>query len=178
MKITEFNPNPIVEFDFLNAGRRPNQFYVDKLPVHVGKVDRLPVGVDALVVTADLQGREAFPDRRHSDQLRLLGEVLPQMLRPTLAGIGVSSDANVGAILADAMCLSQRDIYCPARHEMPGCGFDKSIVPKARQIERSCATVKMCRAFGTVYRRSQLVPAFHAGLGNKTCLWHYIYSEV
>lgn len=100
MKILELNSNPIVEFDFLNAGRRPNQFYVDKLPVHVGKVDRLPDGVDALVVTADLQGREAFPDQRQSDELRLLGEVLPQMLRPMLAEIGISSDANVGAILA------------------------------------------------------------------------------
>jgi len=100
MKILNLHPEPIEVFDFLNAGRRPNQFYVDKLPVYVAEVDRLPEDLDAIVVTADLQGRETFPERRQSDQPRLLGEVLPEMLRPTLSGIGIAADANVAAILA------------------------------------------------------------------------------
>lgn len=100
MKILNLKPEPIEVFDFLNAGRRPNQFYVDQLPVYLAEVDRLPDVLDAIVVTADLQGREEFPDRQQSDQLRLLGEVLPEMLRPTLAGLGFSPGANVSAILA------------------------------------------------------------------------------
>ncbi len=100
MKILNLHPDPIEVFDFLNAGRRPNQFYVDTLPVYLAEVDRLPDDLAAIVVTADLQGREKFPDRRASDQLRLLGEVLPNMLRPTLESIGISPDSNVGAFLA------------------------------------------------------------------------------
>ena len=100
MRIVELHPEPIKVFDFLNAGRRPNQFYVDTLPVYLAEVDQLPDDLEAIVVTADLQGREVFPDRRKSDQLRLLGEVLPEMLRSTLTGIGIADDANVAAILA------------------------------------------------------------------------------
>ena len=37
---------------------------------------------------------------------------------------GVKIRAQVSG-LSDAMRLSQRDIDCPARHEMPGGGFDK-----------------------------------------------------
>ena len=48
-----------------------------------------------------------------------------------------------------AMRLSQRDVCYPARHEMPG----------------PMATIVFCR---------NRYPAFHAGLGNKTCLWHYV----
>lgn len=73
---------------------------MDRLPVYSGIVDRLPEGIDALVVTADLQGRESFPNRRQSDQLRLLGEVLPQWLRPVLGDLGFGPSANIGAILA------------------------------------------------------------------------------
>jgi Icc-related predicted phosphoesterase len=100
MKILHLEPKPIVEFDFLNAGRRPNQFFVDKLPVFLGQVDRLPSGVDAMVVTADLQGREVFPNRKSGDQLRLLGEVLPSMLLPTLDSIGIEPGQKIGAVLA------------------------------------------------------------------------------
>ena len=69
MKILNLKPEPIEVFDFLNAGRRPNQFYVDQLPVYLAEVDRLPDVLDAIVVTADLQGREEFPDRQQSDCL-------------------------------------------------------------------------------------------------------------
>ena len=101
MKIVEFNTKPIGEIAFLNAGRRPNQFYQDRVCLYHGTVERLPDSLEAVVVTADLQGRE-LPGRRNSppDGLRLLGEVMPDILADYLETVGVSSNKNVAAILA------------------------------------------------------------------------------
>ena len=84
MKIIEFHPDPISTFFFLNAGRGPGQFYEDRLPVHHARVDRLPEGISAIVVTADLQGRERFQDAIDGPP-RLLGEVVPLRLVTWLA---------------------------------------------------------------------------------------------
>jgi hypothetical protein len=62
MRILSINPKPVIEIPFLNAGRGPGAFYEDRLPILVGTVDRLPDGVDALLVTGDLQGRERFEE--------------------------------------------------------------------------------------------------------------------
>ena len=80
MRILSVNEHLITEVPFLNAGRGPGRFYVDKLPVHEAFVDRLPDGVCAIVVTADLQGRECFNKKRDPRPPRLLGEVLPRQL--------------------------------------------------------------------------------------------------
>lgn len=83
MKILSIQSEPVVEIPFLNAGRRPGGYYVDSLPIYVATVDRLPVGCDAIVATAGLQGRETFPGNKHrrlQNGLRLLGEVLPEYL--------------------------------------------------------------------------------------------------
>lgn len=77
MKILSIE-EPFMQIPFLNAGRGPGQFYVDSLPVHRGKVDELPEGVSALVVTADLQGRQLFQEA--NGPIKLLGEVLPDRL--------------------------------------------------------------------------------------------------
>ena len=82
---------PILEIPFLNAGRGPGGFYVDRLPVLVAAVDRLPDGVDAIVATGDLQGRERFEESKGGPP-RLLGEVLPRWLSTdVLPGLGVQS---------------------------------------------------------------------------------------
>jgi len=80
MKIVEFNNEPIGEIAFLNAGRRPNQFYQDQVCVYHGRAEGLPDSLEAVVVTADLQGRELPGSQGYSprDGLRLLGEVMPQ----------------------------------------------------------------------------------------------------
>jgi Icc-related predicted phosphoesterase len=75
LSITE----PIVEIPFLNAGKGAGGYYVDSLPVHDAIVDELPSGLDAIVATADLQGRETF-DGKYAGPPRLLGEVLPSIL--------------------------------------------------------------------------------------------------
>ncbi|GEM_PF-2315828 len=69
----------MTEFRYLNAGKSASFFYEDKLPVHHAQVDQLPSGVDAIIVTADLQGRELFQEAM-GEPLRLLGEVVPQRL--------------------------------------------------------------------------------------------------
>ncbi len=79
MRICSIQPEPIDEVPFLNAGRRPGQFHEDRLPILRGEVDRLPEGVDAVIATSDLQGRQfgkGFPAR----PLPLLGETLPALL--------------------------------------------------------------------------------------------------
>lgn len=100
MKIISFTPEPISTFTFLNAGRGPGQFYEDRLPVHHGCVDRLPEGVSAIVVTADLQGRERFQDSPGGIP-RLLGEVVPQRLvEHVLPTLGIEDPRHVAALLA------------------------------------------------------------------------------
>jgi Icc protein len=100
MKILEFQSASTFEFRFLNAGRGPGQFYEDRLPVHLAKVDRLPDGVSALIATADLQGRERFQDSP-GGPLRLLGEVLPQRLvKEVLPALNLSDPVQVGVLLA------------------------------------------------------------------------------
>lgn len=79
MQIVDFLSTPVAIVPFLNAGRGPGEFYEDQLPVHVAFVNQLPVGVSALIATADLQGRELIKPRA-IEPPRLLGEVLPMLL--------------------------------------------------------------------------------------------------
>lgn len=100
MKIIELHPEPIATFRFLNAGRGPGQFYVDRLPIQHGRVDRLPKGLSAVVVTADLQGREQFEDAKGGPP-RLLGEVVPQRLVEEVFPIlKIEDPSRVAALLA------------------------------------------------------------------------------
>ena len=98
MRILKIEQEPFEELPFLNAGRGVGSFYEDRLPVFVGSVDRLPQGVDTLVVTADLQGREHLK-YQSGPTLRLVGEWLPKVLRESiLPSIGQQID-QVGVLL-------------------------------------------------------------------------------
>ena len=100
MKIIDFRPEPVLTFPFLNAGKGAVQFFEDQLPVNHARVDRLPHGISAIVVTADLQGRERFQDSPDKAP-RLLGEALPQqMLEQVLPTLGVTDLSTVAALLA------------------------------------------------------------------------------
>jgi 3',5'-cyclic-AMP phosphodiesterase len=98
MRILEIDEEPVAVLPFLNAGRGVGGFYKDHLPVLVGTVDRLPPGLDGLVVTADLQGREHFQFQK-GPSLRLLGEWLPQELRESVLPSLGHDLLQVGAIL-------------------------------------------------------------------------------
>jgi len=100
MKIIEFPPRSALTIRYLNAGRSVGQFYEDQLPIHVAKVDRLPEGMSALVVTADLQGRELFEEAPQGS-IRLLGEALPQRLvREVFPALSINATGRVGVLLA------------------------------------------------------------------------------
>lgn len=100
MRIVEFQQDPVAEFPFLNAGRGAGEFYVDRLPVHVATVDRLPTDALAVVATADLQGRERFEDSP-GGPIRLLGEVLPaRLVTEVLPDFGIDDGKRVPALLA------------------------------------------------------------------------------
>ncbi len=98
MRILNIEENPVVELPFLNAGRGVGSFYEDRLPVLVGMVDRLPHGVETLVVTADLQGRECFRFQSGAT-LRLLGEWLPSVLRESVLPLIGQPVDQVGVLL-------------------------------------------------------------------------------
>lgn len=99
MRITSIHPEPIAKIPFLNAGRRPGDFSCDNLPVHHGHVDAMPDGMSAIVVTADLQGRESV-ESSGGRLLRLLGEVLPSLLADDiLPSLGIGG-GRIGVLLA------------------------------------------------------------------------------
>lgn len=126
-RIVQFEPVPIHEFRFLNAGRGSGDFYEDQLPVHHARVERLPEGLKALVVTADLQGRETFEDSG-GRPLRLLGEVLPQrLIEEVLPELGLDDPLQVGALLAG-------DFYTvPALDKRGGTGDVSGVWNEFRQ---------------------------------------------
>ena len=127
MKIVHFELAPIHEFQFLNAGRGSGDFYEDQLPVHHARVERLPGELKALVVTADLQGRETFEDSG-GGPLRLLGEVLPQRLcEEVLPELGLDDPRQVAALLAG-------DFYTvPALDKRGGTGDVSGVWNEFRQ---------------------------------------------
>ncbi len=90
--------NRCVELPYLNASPGVGGFNEDRLSVLLGTVDRLPKGVDALVVTSDLQGREHF-QFQSGPTLRLLGEWLPKVLRDSILPLIGQRIEQVGVLL-------------------------------------------------------------------------------
>ena len=87
MRILKLREELLTEIRFLNAGKRPSDYRMEDLPVHLGWVDGLPEGVDGLVVAGDLQGRETF-ESSQGRQPRLLGEVIPSELADLIIDLG------------------------------------------------------------------------------------------
>ena len=124
MKITLFHPEPIESIPCLNAGTGGLPYFEDRLSVHHATVDRLPDGIDAIVVTADLQARECVPGAA-SLPARLLGEVLPQLLiEEVLPLLDLDDPSRVAAFLAG-------DFYTLPGLEKRGGTGDVSSVWKA-----------------------------------------------
>ena len=73
MRILELDPHPIHRIAFLNAGKRGG-VVSEMLPILRGRVDELPAGLAALLLTSDLQGVV----RQGPSQNILLGEALAE----------------------------------------------------------------------------------------------------
>ncbi|TWU40006.1 hypothetical protein Q31b_33220 [Novipirellula aureliae] len=99
MRITSIESKLLTEIRFLNSGHGPGDFYNDVVPVHHGYVDALPRGTSAIVVTADLQGRETF-ESANGHPLRLLGEVIPGILRADVRPDLSLPSGDIGVLLA------------------------------------------------------------------------------
>jgi Icc-related predicted phosphoesterase len=128
MKVIDFASSPLSEFRFLNAGKGPGAFYEDRLPIHHARVDQLPNGLDAIIVTADLQGRERFQNA-HRRPLRLLGEVVPTyLIQEILPQLGMNDPSRVAALLAG-------DFYTvPALDKRGGTGDVSSVWQKFGEV--------------------------------------------
>lgn len=76
LKITYIDQNPIefIEYYTIPHGALTAQKF--QLPIYQGQVQGLPLDIDSIVVTSDLQG----VDRFEKEQARLLGEVLAEHL--------------------------------------------------------------------------------------------------
>lgn len=115
MKIVSITEEPRWCLPFLNAGKGPGGFYRDSLPIQTGFVDQLPGGLEAIIATADLQGRETF-ESAAGGPLRLLGEVLPQILATEILPELAIHPHQTGVILAG-------DLYTvPALDKRGGSG--------------------------------------------------------
>ena len=110
MKIIHFEKKPLAELPFLNAGKKPGQVKVDKLPVFEAKVDHLPNGITAIVATSDLQGR-ALQFNDLEAEPPLLGEIVPFWLREEVLPFFDCIDlSRIAALLAgDFFTVSNAD---------------------------------------------------------------------
>lgn len=100
MRIQSLDSRPVHEIRCLNAGRNPGHFAEERIPVLTGVVSGLPDGIDALVVTSDLQARETFHDACGLPP-RLLGEAVAERLAGEwLPDWGLPHAARTGIVLA------------------------------------------------------------------------------
>jgi Icc protein len=120
MKITSIQSELIGEIPFRNAGTGGRCSFVDRLPIHHGFVDILPAGVSAIIVTADLQGRESLAISA-GVPLRLLGESLPKRLAAEVLPCLDIPPGVIGVLLAG-------DFYTvPALDKRGGTGDVSSV---------------------------------------------------
>ena len=99
MRILSISSEPVEEFLYLNVTPRPKSRIIQStLPVISAVVDQMPAGLDAIIATSDLQGRERIRDSE-SLPIKLIGEVIPSRLAKWLAEKGYSCD-RIGVVLA------------------------------------------------------------------------------
>ena len=101
MKILSIADTPLAQIRYLNVspGRK---VVAEGLPILLGKVDKLPAGLQALVAAADLQGYE-YANYKHGDCPRLLGEVVAESISDLASKGSLPPHGNVGILLAGDM---------------------------------------------------------------------------
>ena len=107
MQILSLNEQPFFELPcrIIDSSK---QIRIVSLPFLRGTVDRLPDGVEALVVTSDLQARELDENSN-----RLLGEVVAEELFLLADGETLPAPQQIGVILAG-------DLFVPPRLDARG----------------------------------------------------------
>jgi hypothetical protein len=125
------------------------------VPIHFADVEELPSGLDAIICTSDLQGREVGLNGRPG---RLLGEAVAEELQTLFLQEGISM-ANAGVILAG-------DYYAASDADKRGVSGDVDTVWEAfsRRARWVCGVLGNHDRLETNARRSLQ----HAPLGH-TC---------
>lgn len=107
MEILSLDPMPLATVSYLNAAPRSTQTVAGMrgvertfLPIHQGRVRGLPPELEGLVITSDLQGRVKMPQ---TGSLKLLGEVLPEILAETIEVQLGKNSLRFGVVLAGDM---------------------------------------------------------------------------
>lgn len=97
MRNVILHPRPSHKLKYLNAARGGGMEVV-VLPFLFGTAEALPEGVDAVVVTSDLQGREFLGSKDKPG--RLLSEVVAEELIERGDSLGLPDPSRVGVVLA------------------------------------------------------------------------------
>lgn len=82
-----------IYYRVLNSYR---QVLVQKLPVFLGHISNIPSGIDSIVITADLQGRELYHERN-----LLIGEVVPHQLHDILTFLNIDTNNSIALLAGD-----------------------------------------------------------------------------
>jgi hypothetical protein len=96
MKILSIQSTPFAQLPYQNALGK-GRVEQTRLPLLRATVDRLPLGVDAIVATSDLQGREPAAGQPSP---RLLGQALPELLLELAEAGELPPPERTGVILA------------------------------------------------------------------------------
>ncbi|MCY3019698.1 MAG: metallophosphoesterase [Planctomycetota bacterium] len=128
MRITSIESSPFHELPYSNvAGGEARKVVTVRLPFFRATVDSLPQSVEAILVAADLQGRE-----RMAAEPRMLGEVLAEELCAMGCRRLLPPAERIGVILAG-------DLYSyPDLHKRGGSG---DVRPVFRAFARVCKWV-------------------------------------
>lgn len=120
MRIVDLDAEPLHVLEYLDAAPGGGS-QRRALPIHRGRAEGLPRGLDALVITSDLQGRERGPG---DFPLRLVGEALVDELRALAELEVIPALGRCGAILAG-------DLYAAPKADKMGATGDVRSVWRA-----------------------------------------------
>lgn len=100
MRIISFNTTPVAALAYRNSKPGGGGTFIASLPVFTAVVDSLPAGLDAVVLTSDLQGRELSGSR-------LVGEALAPWL--VAEGIVPRPEASIALLAGDLYASPRAD---------------------------------------------------------------------
>jgi Icc-related predicted phosphoesterase len=100
LRITTWNPQPLRQIPYLNAAPGGGKTEVVRLEITTARATGLPAALKALVLTADLQGRERVSGPQVRDEPPLLGETLAHDLERLGVSALLPPADEVGVILA------------------------------------------------------------------------------
>ena len=160
MKIATITSEPFHELVYRNTGR--NQCIVDETLLFLkAEVDALPNGLQALIVTADLQGREKAPGS--IIDARLLGVRVAEELE-------ILEDRGLLPALSTTGVILAGDFYC--REDMDRRGGSGDVCPVWEALAERCRWVAGIAGNHDLFGTQLANPDSHAGCWQNNI--HYV----